>query len=191
MLSQQPRADRPAGRAGFTFTNPAIQGQFAPGTPEFLFWQCREAALAALDTWESFAGNLAAWSAEAADPNNLPLLQNAGNVLNAFYDRQSFSFFQFVTTTKSTYSGASTDVVSHEVGHGLLDSVRTDLFDSLFLEAAAFHEAFADCMALLTAFSDQQSRQALLAVAPDLGTANFIETTPTHLSHALLPSYDP
>ncbi len=191
MRSQQPRPDRPAGRAGFTFTNPVVQGQFAPGTPEFLFWQCREAALAALETWESFAGNLAAWSAEAADPNNLPLLQNAGNVLNAFYDRQSFSFFQFVTPTKSTYSGASTDVVSHEVGHGLLDSVRTDLFDSAFLEAAAFHEAFADCMALLTALSDQQSRQALLDVAADLGTANFVETTAEDLSDGILQSFGP
>jgi len=191
MRSQQPRSDRPAGRAGFTFTNPAIQGQFAPGTAEFLFWQCREAALAALETWESFAGSLASWSAEAVDPNNLQLLQNAGNVLNAFYDRQSFSFFQFVTTTKSTYSGASTDVVSHEVGHGLLDSVRTDLFDSAFLEAAAFHEAFADSMALLTAFNDQQSRQALLNVSADLGTANFVETTAEDLSDGVLQSFGP
>jgi len=191
MRPQQARPDRPAGRAGFTYANPATEGQYAPGTPEFLFWQCREAALAALDTWESFAGNLPAWSSEAADQNNLPLLQNAGNVLNAFYDRQSFSFFQYVIPAKSTYSGASTDVVSHEVGHGLLDSVRTDLFDSLFLEAAAFHEAFADCMALLTAFSDLQSRQALLAVAPDLGTANFIETTAEDLSDGVLQSYGP
>src|SRR5258707_5671599 len=191
MRPQQARPDRPAGRAGFTYANPATEGQYAPGTPEFLFWQCREAALAALDTWESFAGNLPAWSPEAVDQNNLPLLQNAGNVLNAFYDRQSFSFFQHVIPAKSTYSGASTDVVSHEVGHGLLDSVRTDLFDSLFLEAAAFHEAFADCMALLTAFSDLQSRQALLAVAPDLGTANFIETTAEDLSDGVLQSYGP
>lgn len=191
MRSQQPRSDRPAGRAGFTYTNPAAEAQYAAGTPEFLFWQCREAALAALETWESFAGNLAAWSAEAADPNNLPLLQNAGNVLNAFYDRQSFSFFQFVTPTKSTYSGSSTDVVSHEVGHGLLDSVRTDLFDSAFLEASAFHEAFADCMALLTAFSDQQSRQVLLGVAPDLGTVNFVETTAEDLSDGVLQAYGP
>jgi len=191
MRPQPPRPDRPAGRAGFTYTNAATQGQYAPGTPEFLFWQCREAALAALDTWESFAGNLAAWSADAADQSNLPLLQNAGNVLNAFYDRQSFSFFRYVTPAKSTYSGASTDVVSHEVGHGLLDSVRTDLFDSAFLEAAAFHEAFADCMALLTAFSDQQSRQALLAVAPNLGTANFVETTAEDLSDGVLRVYGP
>ncbi len=191
MRSQQPRPDRPAGRAGFTYTNPATEAQYAPGTPEFLFWQCREAALAALDTWESFGGNLAAWSDQAADQNNLPLLQNAGNVLNAFYDRQSFSFFQFVTPAKSTYSGASTDVVSHEVGHGLLDSVRTDLFDSAFLEASAFHEAFADCMAVLTAFSDQQTRQALLGVAPDLGTVNFVETTAEDLSDGVLQSFGP
>jgi len=191
MRPQGPRPDRPAGRAGFTYTNAVADGQYAIGTSEFLFWQCREAALAALDTWETFAGNLTAWSNEAADQNRLPLLQDAGNVLNAFYDRQSFSFFHFATSGKTTFSGASTDVVAHEVGHGLLDSVRTDLFDSPFLEAASFHEAFADCMSLLTAFSDQQSRQGVLAVAPELGAPNFIETTAEDLSDGVLQAFGP
>ena len=189
--SQPPRPDRPAGRAGFTYTNAVAEDQYGAGTPEFLFWQCREAALAALETWDAFAGSFTAWSNEAADPNNLPLLQDAGNVLNAFYDRQSFSFFHYSTPAKTTYSGASTDVVAHEVGHGLLDSVRTDLFDSAFMEASAFHEAFADCMALVTAFSDQQSRQALLAVTSDLGAANFVETTAEDLSDGVLQAYGP
>jgi hypothetical protein len=192
LRSQVPRRDRAAGRAGFTFTNPVAEGLFPVGSSEFLFWQCREAALAALETWESFAGNLTAWSDQAADQNNLPLRQQGpGNVLNAFYDRQTFSFFAFVTPKKTTFSGASTDVVSHEVGHGLLDSVRSDLFDSMFLEAAAFHEGFADCMAILTALSDQQSRQAVLAVAPDLGTPNFLETTAEDLSDGVLQAFGP
>lgn len=191
MRSQQPRPDRQAGNAGFTYTSAVGEDQYGVGTPEFLFWQCREAALAALETWDAFAGTLTAWSNEAADPNNLPLVQDAGNVLNAFYDRQSFSFFHYSTPAKTTYSGASTDVVSHEVGHGLLDSVRTDLFDSTFMEASAFHEAFADCMALLTAFSDQQIRQAVLAVTADLGAANFVETTAEDLSDGVLQAYGP
>jgi Fungalysin metallopeptidase (M36) len=192
MRSQLPRPNRPAGIAGFTFTNPVAQGLYSVGTPEFLFWQCREAALAALETWESFAGELTAWSDRAANQKNLPLQQQGpGNVLNAFYDRQSFSFFKFVTPKKTTLSGSSTDVVSHEVGHGLLDSVRTDLFDSMFLEAAAFHEGFADCIAILTALNDQPSRQAVLAAAPDLGKPNFIETTAEDLSDGVLQAFGP
>jgi Zn-dependent metalloprotease len=46
--------------------------------------------------------------------------------------------------------GASTDVVAHEVGHGLLDSARPDSSTSI-LEVGAFHEAFGDCIAMLTA----------------------------------------
>ena len=192
VLRNQPeRPDRPAGSAGFSFSGMVPAGTFAPMTPEFLFWQCREAALAALETWESFEGNLSAWSSEAADPHSLPLRQNAGNVLNAFYDRQSFSFFQFVSPGKTTFSGASTDVVSHEVGHGLLDSVRTDLFDSNFLEAAAFHEGFADCMALLTALHDQPSRLAVLAVSPDLSTGNFLETAQEDLAAGVRVAFGP
>jgi len=191
LRTQQERPDRPAGRAGFSFSGPVPAAEYAPFTAEFLFWQCREAALAAVETWESFAGNLTAWSSEAADPLVLPLRQNAGNVLNAFYDRQSFSFFQFVTAAKSTFSGASTDVVSHEVGHGLLDSVRSDLFDSTFLEAAAFHEGFADCMALLTALHDPPSRQGLIGASPDLSASNFLETTAEDLAEGVKQKLGP
>jgi len=55
---QPKRPNRPAGRAGFTFSSTVPEGTFAPGTPRFLFWQCREGALAAVDAWESVAGNL-------------------------------------------------------------------------------------------------------------------------------------
>src|SRR5712692_9368576 len=120
---KDPRPDRPMGRAGFTFVNPAPEGTFQPGTPEFLFWQCREAGLAALEAWEGFAGNLTAWSVEAANQNTLPLLQDTGEDLNAFYDRASFSFFHSTQGDENFLGGQSTDVVAHEVGHGLLDSV--------------------------------------------------------------------
>jgi hypothetical protein len=42
------------------------------------------------------------------------------------------------------------------------------VFEVNFLEAGAFHEAFGDCMAMLTALRDQETRQKLLAVTADL-----------------------
>ena len=191
MRVQDPRPDRPMGRAGFTLVNPAAEGTFQPATPEFLFWQCREAALAAVEAWEGFAGNLTAWSVEAANQKTLPLLQDAGEDLNAFYDRASFSFFHSTQGDENFLGGQSTDVVAHEVGHGLLDSVRPQLFDTPFLEAGAFHEGFADCMALMTAFNDQETRQKVLAVSPDLGTANFLEATAEDLSEGIRRRFGP
>jgi hypothetical protein len=182
MRQQAPQPNRPANRAGFTFIGAVGEGLFNPGSPEFLFWQCREAALMAMATWEVLDGNLSQWARVTPNRSSLALLQDDGVDLNAFYDGQSLSFFHFQTGAKTTFSGASTDVVAHETGHSLLDAIRPDLWDTNFLEVGAFHEAFGDCMALLTALSDRATREALLAASPDLGAANFLEATAEDLS---------
>lgn len=179
LRAQAKRPNRPSGRAGFTFSNPAPEGKFAPGTPEFLFWQCREGALAALEAWESVAGKLTAWQGKR---KKLSLLQDAGLQLNAFYDRSSFAFFHKPAGGTTFFSGASTDVVAHEIGHGLLDALRPDLWDAAFLETGAFHEAFGDCMAILTALHDRDSRVKLLALTTSLRKKNFVESTAENLS---------
>jgi hypothetical protein len=180
-----PLANRPASRAGFTFHDPEPEKAYATGTSGFLYWQCREAALLSVRAWEGHAGSLTQWW----QGRRLHLYQNAVKQLgaeedlNAFYDRDGFQFFEFDDGTKTTFSGASTDVVAHEIGHGLLDALRTDLWDTPFLEVNAFHEAFGDCMALLTALGDSASRLALLGVG--LGARNFVETTAEDLSEAV------
>jgi hypothetical protein len=180
-----PLANRPASRAGFTFHDPEPEKAYATGTSGFLYWQCREAALLSVRAWEGHAGSLTQWW----QGRRLHLYQNAVKQLgaeedlNAFYDRDGFQFFEFDDGTKTTFSGASTDVVAHEIGHGLLDALRTDLWDTPFLEVNAFHEAFGDCMALLTALGDSASRTALLGVG--LGARNFVETTAEDLSEAV------
>lgn len=177
-----PRATRPATRSGFTLSNAAPNGVAPPGTPQFLFWQAREAAIAAVQAFEASAGPHKAWQ---GNRRMLPLKQDAGVDLNAFYDRKSVSFFHQQVGKTVYYSGASTDVVSHEVGHALLDSLRPDLWDVNFLEVGAFHEAFGDCIALLTALNDANSRKKLLAAAPTLRKRNFVESTAEELSKAI------
>jgi len=182
MRTQNARKNRPPGRAGFTFVNAPKEGLFNPGTPEFLFWQAREAALAALEVWEALNGNLKEWARSTPDRKKLVLKQNAGNDLNAFYDGNSLSFFEFTAGSKTTFSGGSTDVVAHEAGHALLDTIRPDLWSSNLTEPNAFHEAFGDCVALLTCLFDQETRVALLKESPDLGKANFVEALAEELS---------
>jgi len=179
---QAKHANRPSTRADFTLANTQSEGIAAPGTARFLFWQCREAALSAVDAWEAVAGNITRWQ---GNRRRLALRQDAGVDLNAYYDRTSFSFFHQAVSGTTYYSGASTDVVSHEVGHGLLDSIRSDLWDAAFLETGAFHESFGDCMAVLTALSDRDTRVKLLAVTATLKKANFVEATAENLSEAI------
>lgn len=170
----KPHAKRAAGRADFAFNGQAKEGIHNISTPEFLFWQCREAALRAVEVWELIDGKLKAWG--TSSPKKLTLTPNAGFQLNAGYTQAGLDFYEFTTGNKSTFSGASTDVVSHEAGHAFLDALRPELWTTAFPETNAFHEGFGDCMAILTALSDQETRTSLLAATNDLGKANFVET---------------
>lgn len=182
LREQQAHADRPANRASFTMPAPPADGTFPPGSAEFVYWQCREAGHAALDAWEGFAGPFTAWQ---GNRKKLALLPDEGVDLNAFYNRASFAFFHQKIGSTTYFSGASTDVVAHEVGHGLLDAIRPQLWDAPYLEAGAFHEAFGDCLAVLTALNDPAVRQALLSAAPSLGKSNFVESTAEELSDGI------
>ncbi|HKP85929.1 MAG TPA: M36 family metallopeptidase [Blastocatellia bacterium] len=190
-LQKAPRPNRPATRAGFNFTGAVAEGLFNPGTPGFLFWQCREAALLAVEVWEALNGNLTQWARATPNRRRLNLLQNNGTDLNAFYDGQSLSFFQNTTGNKTTFSGASTDVVAHEAGHAFLDTVRAELFTSPITEHGAIHEAFGDIIAILVGLSDRATRDALLAASPNLGTANFLEATAEDLSDGVRRALGP
>ncbi|MBI3470677.1 MAG: hypothetical protein HY013_04910 [Candidatus Solibacter usitatus] len=194
---QNRRPNRPAGRATFVLTGAVPEAVLPVGTPGFLFWQCREAALAAVETWEGLAGKLTRWARSTPSRRRLALFQNAGTgpdpqeFLNAFYDGQSVQFFEFTGGGKTTFSGASTDVVAHEVGHGLLDSIRPDLWSSNFIEVGAFHEAFGDSIAMLTALADAPTRQTLLGLPGALNAANFLEATAEDLSDGRLRAIGP
>src|SRR5688572_25416033 len=88
---QEPRPDPPAGRARFAPPNgtgaPAL-GLHPVGSAEFLYWQCREAALATLEAWERIDRPLARWQ---RGPDPLPLAHDAGDGINASYDRSALS----------------------------------------------------------------------------------------------------
>ena len=195
MRQQPPRRNRPANRAGFTFLNPVAEDVYDPTAKpvEFLFWQCREAALLAAETWETLEGNLTSWSLKAQNPKKLEVDQDhddpqfqGGQKLNAFYDRVGLRFFVLDAGIKTYYTGISTDTVTHEAGHALLDALRPEFFESFRPEVNAFHESFGDMWALLSALTDKPTRQALLAASPDLNSANFVESLSEYLANAAL-----
>ena len=179
-----PSGDRPAGRAAFAFeagAGPAAP--YAPGTSDFAFWQSREAALRTLSAMEAF-GNITAWCPRATSP--LPLRVDAFEDTSAYYTRSALVFCRSAPNSGAVYTAASTDCVSHEVGHAVLDSIRSDLYDSNCAEHAAFHEAFADCVSLITALADRDTRRGLIAASPDLSAANAVEAHAEELARVTL-----
>lgn len=181
-----PAAARKAGRTDFDFGALPAKKVWPPDSEEFLVWQCREAVLRALGVWEKIAGPLTHWQG-SAQRKKLKVNIDEGSDLNAYYDRRSLGYYHFRSKTTKVLRrfAASTDVVSHECGHALLDAVRPELWDSNFPEPNAFHEAFGDCVALLTALSDLETRKALLKQAPKLAQANFVETLIESLANGL------
>ena len=80
------------------------------------------------------------------------MLLDAGEDLNAFYDRKALNFFHGPGAGgRTVYSGESPDIVCHEMGHAILDAIKPELWDAASQEAAAFHEGFADVSAILSA----------------------------------------
>ncbi len=194
MRTQTARASRLASRADFNFVAHKPEDKFDFDSLDFLFWQSREAALATLEAWEAYAGSLSRWADRSDDPRRIDLSviyeddprMVGPKRLNAYYDGTGVRFFDFDDGTgTTTFSAASTDTVSHEVGHALLDTQRPELFGSNVAEIGAFHESFGDMVAVLTALADRDTRVKLLKITPDLSKPNFVEASSEYLSAAI------
>ena len=185
-----PAPNRASSRVRFVAGTMPPEAQYAPGTRDFVAWQCREAAWRTLDVFEAVCGPLRGWRGSTG-ARTLRLIHNGGVDLNAYYDRRSIAFFEFPVAGQLVYSGASSDVVAHEAGHAILDALRPDLWGVTMMEVAAFHEGFGDCIAVMFALSDQPTRQALLGGANPLRTANFVEATAEDLSEAIRVAVSP
>jgi len=129
-----------------------------------------------------------------AAARELTVYPHAGVDFNAYYDRSSLKFFYAVdpNTRKTVYTCESSDIVAHELGHALLDSVRPDLWSVGSLEVFAFHESFGDIIALLKALQHEELLQYMInqtggnleisnvvsGLAEELGTAIYRHTDP-------------
>lgn len=164
---------------------------YAPGTLEFQYWQGEVALSRTIRVWEDlFDRDFAAW--QGGRP--LRVMLRAGKDLNAFYDRKSLQFFYDVDkeTGRTVYAAESLDIVAHEVGHAILDVYQPGYWSSIDLETASFHEAFADCSALLTTLTDAAVRRAFLEETRDsLRRSNLVSRLAEALGRAIYNNYGP
>lgn len=177
----------PGDIAKFDIQPTAVPGKYDPHTPEFQFWQAKLALIAGLRTWKVMDGAfLHRWF---GDQKQLSVWTDAGDDLNAFYDRASLQFFSHTYDGVTVNSAESVDVVTHEQGHAFLDAIRPDFFDVPFIEVGALHEAFGDCIAVLCAFEDKAIRDAVVKATPDLSANHFVESLAEALGDAIAREY--
>lgn len=142
------------------------------GGDDFVFDQgnheshCRNVYFTAMSTYELFRRALgrpvawAFWTEDRHDP--LVLKPFAEQALNAYYSRGrcevGFGFAEAGADSDRpdarliNFTALSSDVVAHEITHALIDGLRPDYDLPLHPDVAAFHEALADIVALLSRF---------------------------------------
>lgn len=90
------------------------------------------------------------------DGHQLHIAPHAFADANAFYSKQDrglfFGYFDG-SDEKPVFACLSHDVVAHETTHALLDGLRGRFLEPSSPDQAAFHEGFADVVALLSVFS--------------------------------------
>jgi len=134
-------------------------GRFNPGTPNFRYWVAAEALTRGINFWGSLLPSGTTWS--TSNPMRVTLV--AGVDLNAFFSRdRGLNFFHQVVRNLDIFSGESSDVACHELGHAILDALRPQLFNAASTEAAAFHESFGDMSAILCALQVPSLRNKVL-----------------------------
>ncbi len=131
---------------------------YQPGTVGFRYWNAAVALRRGADFWGTRVP-----SGEWQMGNTLEVLLDEGEDLNAYYDRRALNFFHGPGPTGTVYSGESPDVLLHEMGHAILDSVKPQLWDVASLEPPAFHESFGDMSAILSALQLPSLRVAVLS----------------------------
>lgn len=109
-----------------------------------------------LARFEFALGRRLAWGFHAG--HQLKVAPHAFSESNAYYSEEDqallFGYFpSSLEEGKTIFTCLSHDVIVHETTHALVDGVRTRYTDPSSADQAAFHEGFADAVALLSIFA--------------------------------------
>ncbi|WP_074070994.1 hypothetical protein [Rhizobium gallicum] len=110
-------------------------------------------AMRTLGIFERALGRRVSWSSGG---HQLHIAPHAFAQANAFYSKEDrallFGYF-FGAKGKPVYTCLSHDIIAHETTHALIDGLRSRYTEPSRPDQAAFHEGFADIIALLSIFS--------------------------------------
>jgi hypothetical protein len=163
---------------GRPLAEPNARGNFIYPVNSSEFDQVNAFALVdkTLNIYQDLLGRNINWGFEK---NQLQLFPHAGKMMNAYYSRKdgAIKLFEFVRpdTGKVVKTCQSSDVVTHETGHAVLDGIKPKFLENFGFGVAGFHEAFADTTAMLSALQNDSLINTMLeATAGDLRKENII-----------------
>ena len=144
------------------------------------------AASRTLATFESALGRRLSWGFTG---HHLHLVPHAFAEANAYYsceDRALLFGYVPAVGDRPTYTCLSYDVVVHETAHAVLDGLRRRFLEPGLPDQAAFHEGFADIVALLSVFSMRPVVEQALGTADKDGRIERRQVEPEQLRSGVL-----
>jgi hypothetical protein len=162
------------------------------GNPQFHQQMVYAVVMNTIEHFEHALGRVALWSPHRHDDNvfdyvqRLRIYPHALREANAFYDPDKkallFGYFPASMTDPGSnlpggmvFSCLSQDIVAHETTHALLDGIHPRFIEPSNPDALAFHEAFADIVALLQHFTYPEALQHQIAkTRGDLAKQNLL-----------------
>jgi hypothetical protein len=122
--------------------------------PAFRAQNVYAVAASTLAAFEAALGRRLAWGFPG---HQLYLVPRAFPEANAFYSPEDGAiYFGYVPEGKVEIQTAlSHDIIAHETAHAVLDGLRPRFAEPGLPDQPAFHEALADCVALLSVFSQE------------------------------------
>ena len=150
----KPHAVTPGGIGGYTDRYAQASNSEILDDPRFHAQNAYAICMRILTRFEFALGRRVSWSFGG---HQLKIAPHAFADANAFYSRRDeglfFGYFVSPSSKRLIYSCLSHDVVAHETTHALLDGLRERYLDPSSPDQAAFHEGFADVVAMLSVFS--------------------------------------
>lgn len=168
-----------------TVRNMTTTGGSALGT---LAWQAENAYISLVSCLNNLQKYFPTTVKKWAATSNLIVFPRAGKDPNAYYDRASLKFFYFnsYADNKVVYTVESGDIVTHELGHAILDAIRPDFWSAAAFEIGAFHESFGDLIALLNMLQyDVVLDKMMTSTGGNLRQNNFVSELAEQFGKAL------
>lgn len=184
------------------------QNGLAPseGNPQFHQQMAYAVAMTTIDRFERALGRKAFWTDQHNRESGAPLTDqfvprlriypHALRMANAYYSRRKGALlFGYFPATEDRTSGQfpggmvftclSHDVVAHETTHALLDGFHEHFLEPTNQDVLAFHEAFADIVALFQHFTfPEVLRHQIAKTRGDLRTENLLAQLAAQVGHA-------
>jgi hypothetical protein len=159
-------------------------------------------AMTTIRHFEKALGRRALWSAHKVAKNDyryvprLRIYPHALRGANAFYSQEKkallFGYFSapdddgIHAPGSTVFTCLSHDIIAHETTHALLDGMHRRFIEPTHADSLAFHEAFADLVALFQHFTfSEVLRHQIAKTRGDLATTNLLAELAQEFGRAL------